>query len=193
MLYLGELHAQQDRLSTLSFDVLALLPSFIKDLFPDREQLGHILRKLAHFTEFLSLGGLSTGLLLLLGQRKPHPLLHLLCGGFFVAAIDETIQIFSHRGSQLQDVWLDFAGVHRRVSPSSGSGRFAPQALPPTKTVSGPETLARFFRALSPFVYRASSPCRAESSPWQPREMSCQAASKSPVYQGSATSPGASV
>lgn len=96
--------------STLSFDVLALLPSFIKDLFPDREQLGHILRKLAHFTEFLSLGGLSTGLLLLLGQRKLHPLLHLLCGGFFVAAMDETIQIFSHRGSQLQDVWLDFAG-----------------------------------------------------------------------------------
>lgn len=29
---------------------------------------------------------------------------------FFVAAIDETIQIFSHRGSQLQDVWLDFSG-----------------------------------------------------------------------------------
>lgn len=27
-----------------------------------------------------------------------------------MAAIDETIQIFTGRGSQLQDVWLDFAG-----------------------------------------------------------------------------------
>ena len=27
-----------------------------------------------------------------------------------MAALDETIQIFSNRGSQLQDVWLDFAG-----------------------------------------------------------------------------------
>ena len=53
---------------------------------------------------------LGCGELLLLRKKSLHWLGHLVCGGFFVAAIDETIQIFSHRGSQLQDVWLDFSG-----------------------------------------------------------------------------------
>lgn len=31
--------------------------------------------------------------------------------GLLIAFMDETIQLFSDRGSQVQDVWLDFAGV----------------------------------------------------------------------------------
>lgn len=31
--------------------------------------------------------------------------------GMTVTLTDETIQIFSDRGSQVQDVWLDFSGV----------------------------------------------------------------------------------
>lgn len=94
----------------LSIGVLSFLPGFVKNLFPNQEQLVHILRKLAHFTEFACLGGLSCGLLATWGKVKPHPFFHLWTGGFLVAAIDETIQIFTGRGSQLQDVWLDFAG-----------------------------------------------------------------------------------
>lgn len=94
----------------LSVGVLAFLPGFIRDLFPNQDQLVHITRKLAHFTEFACLGGLSCGLLATVGKVKLHPFFHLWAGGFFVAAIDETIQIFTGRGSQLQDVWLDFAG-----------------------------------------------------------------------------------
>ena len=94
----------------LSVGVLGFLPGFIRDLFPNQEQLVHIVRKMAHFTEFACLGGLSCGLLATARTVKLHPFFHVWAGGFFVAAIDETIQIFTGRGSQLQDVWLDFAG-----------------------------------------------------------------------------------
>lgn len=94
----------------LSVGVLGFLPGFLRDLYPDREQLVHIVRKAAHFTEFACLGGLSCGLLAATRAVKRHPFFHVWAGGFFVAAIDETIQIFTGRGSQLQDVWLDFAG-----------------------------------------------------------------------------------
>ena len=94
----------------LSVGMLNFLPSFVKDLFPNLEQLVYIARKLAHFTEFACLGGLSCGLLATARTVKLHPFFHVWAGGFFAAAIDETIQIFTGRGSQLQDVWLDFAG-----------------------------------------------------------------------------------
>ena len=94
----------------LSVGVLGFLPGFLRDLFPDQEQLVHIVRKAAHFSEFACLGGLSCGLLAAIRAVKRHPFFHVWAGGFFVAAIDETIQIFTGRGSQLQDVWLDFAG-----------------------------------------------------------------------------------
>lgn len=94
----------------LSVGVLNFLPDFVKALFPNQEQLVHFVRKLAHFTEFACLGGLSAGLLSLFHKVSFHLVVHLFCCGFFVAAIDETIQIFTGRGSQLQDVWLDFAG-----------------------------------------------------------------------------------
>ena len=106
-LYLGELPGEPFRLPRPQ---LGFLPGFIRDLFPNQEQLVHIVRKMAHFTEFACLGGLSCGLLAAARTVKLHPFFHVWAGGFFVAAIDETIQIFTGRGSQLQDVWLDFAG-----------------------------------------------------------------------------------
>ena len=94
----------------LSVGVLGFLPGFIRDLFPNQEQLVHIVRKMAHFTEFACLGGLSCGLLAAWGKVKLHPFFHVWAGGFFAAAINETIQIFTGGSSPLQDVWLDFAG-----------------------------------------------------------------------------------
>ena len=94
----------------LSVDVMGLIPAFIRNLVTDTEQLLHFVRKMAHFTEFACLGGLSAGLLAVYRKVGLHPVVHLFAGGFLVAAIDDTIQIYSNRGSQLQDVWLDFAG-----------------------------------------------------------------------------------
>ncbi len=64
-----------------------------------------ILRKLAHFGEFLILG-------LLLCQCLRRAVLPPLFAGLLCALCDETIQLFVEgRASMVQDVWIDFAGV----------------------------------------------------------------------------------
>lgn len=75
--------------------------------FPVNEFL---LRKAAHFSEYALLGAECAFLLRALCAAHGSRLLLLPCAGFFAAAIDETIQIFSGRGSSLLDVWLDFSG-----------------------------------------------------------------------------------
>lgn len=67
----------------------------------------HLVRKLAHFVEFFALGTELTALCLL----RQKPILWALFFGLLAALTDETIQIFYKRGSQVQDVWLDFFGV----------------------------------------------------------------------------------
>ena len=72
----------------------------------------HIVRKLAHFCEYM-----LEGFLLMLCMRvySRHPLRHItvpMLGGVLTALTDETIQLFSEgRSSQVTDVWLDSAGV----------------------------------------------------------------------------------
>ena len=66
----------------------------------------HLVRKLAHFTEFFCLG-------VVLALRFPFRRVpQLLAGGaaLLTGFIDETIQIFSGRGPAISDVWLDFSG-----------------------------------------------------------------------------------
>ena len=72
----------------------------------------HVVRKLAHFTEFAVLGCLAG---LLFGGRCRHlwtGLLFAVMTGVITALCDETIQLFvPGRGGQLPDVWLDVAGA----------------------------------------------------------------------------------
>ena len=79
------------------------------------------IRKLAHFTEFFALG-LELMLLLKLLYMKLgwKMLVNSWVLGTFCALIDETIQIFSGRGSQVQDVWLDSAGCMTGVLVMTG-------------------------------------------------------------------------
>ena len=63
-----------------------------------------LLRKLAHVTEFTLLG---FWLVLLLRGKLPVALMT----GFLAAALDESIQLFSDRSAEVQDIWIDFAGV----------------------------------------------------------------------------------
>ncbi|MGN0628165.1 MAG: VanZ family protein [Oscillospiraceae bacterium] len=66
-----------------------------------------VLRKVAHFCEFAALGGLTA--LLLRGRKKGC--LKAFAFSAACAAIDETIQIFSNRGSSVADVILDCFGA----------------------------------------------------------------------------------
>ena len=69
---------------------------------------GGLLRKIAHFTEFM---GLGIWLLWLFSMLGKHRSLALLCG-ILVACTDETIQLFvPDRGPSLKDVGIDTCGV----------------------------------------------------------------------------------
>ena len=71
----------------------------------------HIVRKSAHFAEFALLGMLVGAYNIRYKMLKIRYLLFASEICFFVALIDETIQIFANRGAQPSDVMLDFAGA----------------------------------------------------------------------------------
>lgn len=67
-----------------------------------------LIRKLAHFTEYMALGA-ELWLLLRHGKRRDWSL-PLLLGGA-AALVDETIQLFvDGRSGALRDVWIDLGG-----------------------------------------------------------------------------------
>lgn len=69
---------------------------------------GGLLRKIAHFTEFTTLGLLLSWLFGMLQKPKARPFVL----GVLAACIDETIQIFvPDRGPGLKDVCIDSCGV----------------------------------------------------------------------------------
>lgn len=70
-----------------------------------------LVRKLAHFAEFGLLGCELAALLVVRDRVGSQDIANCLFAGLSAALIDETIQLFTNRGSQVQDVWLDFAGV----------------------------------------------------------------------------------
>lgn len=70
----------------------------------------YLIRKLAHFTEFFMLGGELVALLIIRQRVRYQAIIKCLLFVLIAAVIDETIQLFSHRGSQVQDVILDFIG-----------------------------------------------------------------------------------
>ena len=70
----------------------------------------HLVRKLAHFSEF-SVLGTELQLFFALTKREKDAFLLSLAHGLFAALADETIQIFTGRGPMIQDVWIDVFGV----------------------------------------------------------------------------------
>lgn len=72
----------------------------------------YVVRKLAHFCEFMLEGFL---LMLCLRVYTRHFVRHIswpMLGGMTTALADETIQLFVEgRGSSVRDVWIDFSGV----------------------------------------------------------------------------------
>ena len=72
----------------------------------------HIVRKMAHFCEYMLEGFLLTLCLRVCTRRFVRHISWPILGGLLTALTDETIQMFSDgRSSQITDVWLDFSGV----------------------------------------------------------------------------------
>ena len=96
---------------SLSLGVLQFIRPLLDAIFSPENVNDHLVRKLAHFAEFTVLGAELALLSVLLGKRNLPSILNCLFAGLVVAVADETIQIFSLRGSQVIDVVLDFSGV----------------------------------------------------------------------------------
>lgn len=91
--------------------LLSWVRPFLEFFIGEGNATNHLIRKLAHFVEFFALGT-ELCALCLLWQK---PLLWAAFAGLLTALSDETIQIFYERGSQVQDVWLDFSAVFLTV------------------------------------------------------------------------------
>ena len=72
----------------------------------------HLIRKLAHFCEYMLEGFLLMLCLRVYTRRFIRHMSWPILGGLLTALTDETIQLFSPgRSSQVMDVWIDFGGV----------------------------------------------------------------------------------
>ena len=91
--------------------IMELLRPFLELFVGEGNVTNHLVRKLAHFTEFTALG-LVIGLLVQSDRRfRLTSVLFSLVMGLLAAFADESIQMFSDRGDRIIDVWLDFSGV----------------------------------------------------------------------------------
>ena len=70
----------------------------------------HWLRKTAHFCEFGLLGTEIALLMLVRGSFGWQGIINCLFAGLLAAVSDESVQIIAGRGSQVQDILLDYSG-----------------------------------------------------------------------------------
>ena len=75
-----------------------------------------IVRKSAHVAEFFTLTLICLAILHLLGKKTKLTVTFGVAFGFICAATDETLQIFSHRGAAVKDVFIDGIGVALAVA-----------------------------------------------------------------------------
>lgn len=100
-------HSLADRAASTeeSTQLLAILSGLMKGLTE------HMLRKLAHFSEFAALGFLTIHLCHVCRKLHLHAMVHSLFFGLLCALTDESLQLFNDRSAQVTDVWIDFSGV----------------------------------------------------------------------------------
>jgi len=96
----------------MSGTILAWINAFLRLDETGAEIWHHLIRKMAHFTEFACLGLLLTWLFGMMGEKKGHLFCMPLLCGMLVACVDETIQVFvPDRGPSPIDIWIDSSGV----------------------------------------------------------------------------------
>lgn len=105
--------------SLLPGEISGMISNWLRDLLaplfgskPGESTGGGLLRKLAHFTEFMTLGLCLRWLWGMVLQKLPKQLILSLSAAFLTACIDETIQAFvPGRGPGFRDVMIDTAGA----------------------------------------------------------------------------------
>ena len=93
--------------------VLDFIYNILTSIGINAEITNHIVRKLAHFTEFTALGMLLTSCAYSFNRLRPYKfIVQIFFAGLCTAVIDETIQLFVEgRSGQIADVLLDFSGI----------------------------------------------------------------------------------
>lgn len=93
--------------------VKEILQTLSSSVGPGGEGVGHgLLRKVAHFSEFATLGFLLGWLQALMQSVRKKHWAYPLLGGFLVACVDETIQLFvPGRSGSFMDVGIDTLGA----------------------------------------------------------------------------------
>lgn len=102
-IFLNSFAGQEESAQESAF-VMRLIEPFLALFVGKGNVTLHLVRKLAHFCEFALLG-------FFLGVQRKKPNCGALLFALLTALTDETIQIYTGRGPQVQDVWLDFAGA----------------------------------------------------------------------------------
>ena len=93
-----------------SMGVLGFIRPILELVMGKGNATDHHVRKLAHFVEFFALGVELVALQTVQKRQKLQNLINCLFAGLSAAVIDESIQILSNRGPQVQDILLDFTG-----------------------------------------------------------------------------------
>ncbi len=70
----------------------------------------HIVRKMAHFSEFAALGFFAAIVMQDIRIVRIPYVLNVFLFGILCAMTDETIQLFNDRSARVTDVWIDFCG-----------------------------------------------------------------------------------
>lgn len=93
--------------------VLQFVYGFFKLFGLDQDGAEHVIRKVAHFSEFAVIGGLLLSCAYCFDRRRPHRFyVYVLFAGLLTAVVDETIQLFVEgRAGMIVDVWIDLGGV----------------------------------------------------------------------------------
>lgn len=96
-----------------SGSVLLFLQNLLNSIGLSAELTDHIVRKLAHFTEYAAIGAMLMNTAYSFNKSRPHKFYpHILFAGLMTAVIDEAIQLnVAGRSGQITDVLLDFSGI----------------------------------------------------------------------------------
>ena len=90
--------------------VLEVVRPLLETVVGEGNVTDHLVRKLAHFSEFCLLGVEMSALAWQSRRYSKKAIILTLTAGFLCGAVDETIQAFTSRGNQFSDVLLDFVG-----------------------------------------------------------------------------------
>ena len=106
----------QEESSALSLYVKELVGPILEVFVGKGNVTEHLVRKLAHFTEFFALGAEFSFLIINEKKVSIAGVSLILLAGLVSALSDETLQLFFDRGSSVMDVWLDFGGFCTAVA-----------------------------------------------------------------------------